>query len=161
MRFVFLLLPFAHALVLQPRLGHGCGCANRIGRARPPLALFGLGGRKRKAKGGSGSGSDITTVNHLEPVELALSGGQRRKLRDAGKHLKVVSVGDVSAQAVELQELVAADELVKVEFSAVAKKPEAVLLANELAAEAGAAVAEVVGNVALLYRPGKKRKYRI
>ena len=43
----------------------------------------------------------------------------------------------------------------------VSKKPDAMLLANELAGLTNAAVAECNANVALLYRPSKKNIYRV
>ena len=43
----------------------------------------------------------------------------------------------------------------------VAKKAEAKVMAAELSALTGAAVAEVIGHTALLYRPGPKRLIRL
>ncbi len=54
-----------------------------------------------------------------------------------------------------------AGELVRCEFPKVSKKPDAALLANELGVLTSSAVAEVVGNVALMYRPSKKKIFRI
>lgn len=128
------------------------------------MALFGFG-KKRSSPdaGAAGGGSNLASIEHDEPVEVHLSGGARRTLRQEGKRLKSVPVADVAQSVAEVRDLLR-DELVKVEFSGVDKKPEAVLLANELAVMTGAAVAEVVGNVALLYHPppsGTRAKYRI
>ena len=53
------------------------------------------------------------------------------------------------------------NELIKCEFTSVSKKPDAMLLANEMAERTNAAVAECVSNVALLYRPSPKKRFKI
>ena len=103
-------------------------------------------------------GAYLTQVNHDAVEEVVLSGGQRRTLRNAGKSLAAVSIADISSAANDVQALLE-QELVKVAFEAVTKKPDAQLLANELAANTGAAVAECIGNECLLYRPSPQHRY--
>ena len=91
------------------------------------------------------------------------TGGQRRKLRDKGKSLQSFAVPDVQKAVSDVQSMLAS-ELVKLKFVSCEKKPDAQVLANELAAMTGAAVAECIGNECLLYRPprdGQARKYAI
>ena len=108
-------------------------------------------------------GGDLAAVDHEDAVEINLTGGQRRKLRDKGKSLQSFAVPDVKKAVSEVQSMLAS-ELVKLKFVSCNKKPDAQLLANELAAMTGAAVAECIGNECLLYRPprdGQARKYAI
>ena len=65
-----------------------------------------------------------------------------------------VAVSERSAD--ELSTLLDAVELVRCKF-AVEKKAEAKVMASELAELTGAAVAEVLGHTALLYRPSSKK----
>ena len=96
----------------------------------------------------------------VAPVEL--TGGQRRELRAhagrlaASKVLRYVSVSEAGRSAKEVGLQLDAAELVRCKF-AVNKKKEAAAMADELAALTGAAVAEVLGHTALLYRPSKKQ----
>ena len=102
-----------------------------------------------------------TIVGVLEPHTRA--GGQRRKLRDVGKSLQSFAVADVQQAVSDVQSMLAS-ELVKLKFVSCEKKPDAQVLANELAAMTGAAVAECIGNECLLYRPprpGQAPKYAI
>ena len=95
-----------------------------------------------------------------------LSGTQRRALRAqagrlaADKVLNYVNVADVEKSRAEVDVQLTAVELVRCKFS-VAKKAEAKVMAAELSALTGAAVAEVIGHTALLYRPGPKRLIRL
>jgi RNA-binding protein len=97
------------------------------------------------------------------PVMAApeLTGGQRRSLRAhagrlaASKQLHYVTVADVDRSAAEVETQLDAVELVRCKF-AVSKKQEAKAMANQLAAKTDAAVAEVLGHTALLYRPSGK-----
>lgn len=91
-------------------------------------------------------------------------------MRAQGKGLKSIAVSDISQAATEVQNMLSgelteceitndnsacqieAGELVKCEFVNAQKKPEAVVLANELSAILGSAVADCVGNTCLLYR---------
>ena len=102
-----------------------------------------------------------TIVRVLDPYTRA--GGQRRKLRDVGKSLQSFAVADVQQAVSDVQSMLAS-ELVKLKFVSCEKKPDAQVLANELAAMTGAAVAECIGNECLLYRPprpGQAPKYAI
>ena len=92
-------------------------------------------------------------VDHEDFVEITLSGGQRRTLRDRGKGLQSFEVADVSQAISQVQDLLVQDQLLKLKFVSCEKKPEAQLQANELAAMTGSAVAECKGNECLLYRP--------
>ena len=91
-----------------------------------------------------------------------LSGGQRRALRAhagrlaAAKTLQYVQVGSIERSLVGVNEQLDRGELVRCKF-AVTKKSEAKEMAAELAGLTGAAVAEVLGHTALLYRPSKKK----
>ena len=95
------------------------------------------------------SGGDLAAVDHEDAVEISLTGGQRRMLRDKGKHLQSFSVPDVKQAVSDVQNMLAS-ELVKLKFVSCDKKPDAQVLANELAAMTGAAVAECIGNECLL-----------
>ena len=102
-----------------------------------------------------------TSGRVLDPRTRA--GGQRRKLRDVGKSLQSFAVADVQQAVSDVQSMLAS-ELVKLKFVSCEKKPDAQVLANELAAMTGAAVAECIGNECLLYRPpraGQAPKYAI
>ena len=71
-----------------------------------------------------------------------------------------VTVADPVASAAEVDRQLAAVELVRCKFQ-VAKKAEAKVLAQELAGLCDAAIAEVLGHTALLYKPSEKRLYDI
>ena len=92
---------------------------------------------------------------------LLLNGVQRRQLRShagrlaAAKTLRYVSVADVERSATEVSINLDACELVRCRFS-VLKKAEAKVMATEMASATGAAVAEVLGHTALLYRPSPR-----
>ena len=108
-------------------------------------------------------GGDLAAVDHEDAIEIHLTGGQRRKLRDVGKSLQSFAVPDVKQAVSDVQNMLAA-ELVKLKFVSCDKKLDAQVLSNELAAMTGAAVAECIGNECLLYRPprdGQARKYAI
>jgi RNA-binding protein len=91
-----------------------------------------------------------------------LTGAQRRSLRaHAGrlavdKALRYVNVADNERSRAEVDSQLEDFELVRCKFS-VAKKSEAKEMAAEMGALVGAAVAEVLGHTALLYRPSPKR----
>ena len=93
-----------------------------------------------------------------------LSGKQKSVLRShagrlaATKSLNYVTVADPAASAAEVDRQLAAVELVRCKFQ-VEKKKEAKLLAQQLAEMCDAAVAEVLGHTALLYRPSEKKLY--
>lgn len=95
-----------------------------------------------------------------------LTGGQRRALRShagrqaAAKTLHYVNVADNERSRDEVQQQLEKFELVRCKFG-VTKKAEAKLMASELALMVGAAVAEVMGHTALLYRPSAKRLIRL
>ena len=99
-------------------------------------------------------------------ASLLLSGKQKSVLRShagrlaASKSLHYVTVADPAASASEADRQLAAVELVRCKFQ-VAKKAEAKLLAQQLADTCDAAVAEVLGHTALLYRPSEKGLYDI
>jgi RNA-binding protein YhbY len=106
-------------------------------------------------------------VRCCEPgASSALSGKQKSVLRShagrlaASKSLHYVTVAEPAASAAEVDRQLAAAELVRCKFQ-VAKKAEAKVLAQELAEMCDAAVAEVLGHTALLYRPSEKRLYDI
>ena len=106
-------------------------------------------------------------VRCCEPgASSALSGKQKSVLRShagrlaASKSLHYVTVAAPAASAAEVDRQLAAAELVRCKFQ-VAKKAEAKVLAQELAEMCDAAVAEVLGHTALLYRPSEKRLYDI
>ena len=133
-------------------------------RVPQPVALFGssrhLAPLLRKL---AQDGGNLAAVNHEDAVEISLTGGQRRTLRNQGKSLEYIPVADVTAAVGEVQELLQ-EELIKCKFVTCEKKPAAQLQANELAAMTGAAVAECIGNECLLYRPpsaGQPRKYML
>lgn len=120
--------------------------------------------------------SDLMLTHHTEPaiynhiIPTSLSGGQRRALRAQGKSLKSIAVSDLLHAVTVVQSMLSgelteceltddtsacqldAGDLVKCQFINVEKKPEAVVLAQELAALLGSSVADCVGNTCLLYR---------
>ena len=67
-----------------------------------------------------------------------------------------VNVADPERSRLEVDQQLAACELVRCKFS-VTKKAEAKEMAAVLATLTGAAVAEVLGHTALLYRPSSER----
>ena len=72
------------------------------------------------------SGGDLAEVGgHTEEADIHLTGGQRRKLREFGKKLKAFPVADVSAAMTEVRSMLHQEELIKVELTAVQKKPDA------------------------------------
>ena len=91
----------------------------------------------------------------------SLTGSQKRALRAhagrlaAAKALRYVNVAEVTRSCTEVDEQLECVELVRCKF-AVAKKKEAKEMADELALATGAAVAEVLGHTALLYRASAK-----
>lgn len=93
---------------------------------------------------------------------MELTGKQRRKLRALGHHLQVVvQVGQkgVTPEVVAAVEQALADhELVKVKISADAadEKEDRHAAAAAIAEQTGAAVAQVLGRTALLYKQRKK-----
>ena len=93
---------------------------------------------------------------------VSLTGGQRRTLRShagrlaAGRTLVYVNVAEPARSRNEVDQQLTSHELVRCKF-AVMKKSEAKVMAAELATLTGAAVAEVLGHTALLYRPSQKR----
>ena len=101
-------------------------------------------------------------IQQDQPRAPVLSGGQRRALRThagrlaAAKTLHYVQVADVARSRAEVDVQLSSNELVRCKF-AVMKKAEAKVMAAELAELTGAAVAEVLGHTALLYRPSAKR----
>ena len=90
---------------------------------------------------------------------MQLSGKQKRYLRGLGHHLKpVVMIGKdevsdkvISAtdEALELHELIK----VKLQEGCLSDRRD---VAAELADQAGAAVAQIMGNTILLYRPARE-----
>ena len=94
------------------------------------------------------------------PAAVVLTGVQRRELRShagrlaAAKTLHYVQVADNARSLKEVDSALTKRELVRCKF-AVTKKAEAKVMAEELAQLTGAAVAEVLGHTALLYRPGE------
>lgn len=72
------------------------------------------------------------------------------------KALRYVNVADNERSRAEVDSQLEDFELVRCKFS-VAKKSEAKEMAAEMGALVGAAVAEVLGHTALLYRPSPKR----
>lgn len=120
-------------------------------RANTPVALF--GSRRWSDWQTAKPAGDLATIDHEDSVEITLSGGQRQALRDKGKNLQSFAVADVSQAISEVQDLLVQDPLLKLKFVSCENKPEAQLQANEMAAMAGAAVAECKGNECLLYRP--------
>ena len=96
----------------------------------------------------------------------SLTGGQRRALRAqagrlaAEKSLHYVSVADIERSRDQVDLELTSVELVRCKF-AVKKKAEAKVMAAQLAEEVGAAVAEVLGHTALLYRPSAKRLIKL
>jgi RNA-binding protein YhbY len=68
-----------------------------------------------------------------------------------------VVVADVQRSAAEVQQQLSSAEIVRCKFSQAQKKAEAKELAIEMAEMTGAAVAEVIGHTALLYRPSDSR----
>ena len=103
--------------------------------------------------------------NNVPPPPL-LTGTQRRALRShAGrlameKTLKYVNVADAERSREEVDVQLTSCELVRCKF-AVDKKAEAKVVAAELATLTGAAVAEVLGHTALLYRPSAKKLIKL
>ena len=95
-----------------------------------------------------------------------LTGAQRRTLRAhaarlaAVKELHNVKVSDCERSRAEVDRQRAVAELVRCRFS-VTKKAEAKAMATGLAESTGAAVAEVLGHTALLYRPSPKRLIKL
>ena len=94
-----------------------------------------------------------------------LTGAQRRALRShagrlaAAKQLRYVLISDPARSAAEVSEQLKIGELVRCKFN-VTKKKEAKIEAENLAALTGAAVAEVLGHTALLYKPSDARIIR-
>ena len=90
---------------------------------------------------------------------MQLSGKQKRYLRGLGHHLKpVVMIGreEVSPRVVTAtDEALAHHELIKVKLQegCLSDRKE---VAAELAAETGAAVAQIMGQTILLYRPAEE-----
>lgn len=76
------------------------------------------------------------------------------------KSLNYVKVADAERSCNEVDVQLASCELVRCKFS-VEKKAEAKVMAAELAELTGAAVAEVLGHTALLYRPSAKRLIKL
>ena len=58
------------------------------------------------------SGGDLASIDHDDPVELTLTGGQRRALRATGKSLNPFQVTAVDQAVVEVNNLLN-DELIK------------------------------------------------
>ena len=98
----------------------------------------------------------------LDATAPALTGVQKRVLRThagrlaASKSLHYVTVADAAASTNEVDRQLTAHELVRCKFR-VEKKKEAKVLAEDLAGRTGAAVAEVLGHTALLYRPSSAK----
>jgi len=90
---------------------------------------------------------------------MELTGKQNRYLRGLGHHLKPVvfvgkeEVNDAVIRAVE--ESLEAHELIKVKLQdgCLTDRKE---VAEELAAATGAAIAQILGKIILLYRPAKE-----
>jgi len=90
---------------------------------------------------------------------MELTGKQNRYLRGLGHHLKPVvfvgkeEVNDAVIRAVE--ESLEAHELIKVKLQdgCLSDRKE---VAEELAAATGAAIAQILGKIILLYRPAKE-----
>ena len=91
------------------------------------------------------------------PWTLTPSSCLRHTQPAASKELNYVKVSSVERCAAEVSTALKAHELVRCKF-AVEKKAEAKAKAAELAESTGAAVAEVLGHTALLYRPSEKRR---
>ena len=108
----------------------------------------------------------VSCCDQALPSPPVLSGTQRRALRaHAGrlaqaKMLNYVSVAVVERSQKEVDVQLTAVELVRCKF-AVTKKAEAKEMAAELGKITGAAVAEVIGHTALLYRPGPQRLIKL
>ena len=153
------LLVFVVGFTAPPSLHTALASPSVSRSAAPACILPGMFGRTKKPA----SGGDLASIDHADPVELALTGGQRRALRATGKSLSPFQVADVGQAVQEVHNLLH-DELIKCKFVSTDKKPEAQMQANELAVQVGAAVAECVGNECLLYRPppaGTSPKYAI
>ena len=97
------------------------------------------------------------------PCPPALTGAQKRSLRAhagrlaAAKKLTYVQVAEVRATVEVVDAQLARVELVRCKFTRAEKKADARAMAGQLASLTGAAVAEVLGHTALLYRPSAKR----
>ena len=76
------------------------------------------------------------------------------------KTLKYVNVADAERSREEVDVQLTSCEFVRCKF-AVDKKAEAKVVAAELATLTGAAVAEVLGHTALLYRPSAKKLIKL
>ena len=95
---------------------------------------------------------------------MQLTGKQARFLRGLGHHLKpVVMVGkeeinDSVLRAVE--EALDAHELIKVKLQegCLSSRDE---VAEELSSQTQSAVAQILGKIILLYRPGKEQKIQL
>jgi RNA-binding protein len=106
--------------------------------------------------------SRLVCSEAARPSPPELTGKHRRALRShagrlaAAKELRYVNVAVSERSANEVDALLDTVELVRCKF-AVDKKAEAKVMASELAELTGAAVAEVLGHTALLYRPSSKQ----
>ncbi|MDT8420752.1 MAG: ribosome assembly RNA-binding protein YhbY [Desulfuromonadales bacterium] len=90
-----------------------------------------------------------------------LTGKQTRYLRGLGHHLNpVVMIGKEEVSAAVLaatEEALAAHELIKVRLQEGCLS-ERNSVAEELAAQTGAVVAQILGSTILLYRPSEEKK---
>ena len=92
---------------------------------------------------------------------MKLTGKQNRYLRGLGHHLKpVVFVGkeEVNEAVISaVEEALEAHELIKIKLQdgCLSDRKE---VAEELAAATGAAIAQILGKIILLYRPGKEHE---
>mmetsp|Transcript_755 Transcript_755/g.1550 ORF Transcript_755/g.1550 Transcript_755/m.1550 type:complete len:132 (-) Transcript_755:396-791(-) len=93
----------------------------------------------------------------------SLTGKQRRHLRavagrlEAQQALSRMQVADPESSLFALREQLAAAELVRCKFVSVEKKSEAKQLAEVMAEQVDATVAQVLGHTALFYKPSSKR----
>jgi len=95
---------------------------------------------------------------------MHLTGKQARFLRGLGHHLKpVVMVGkdDVNTAVIAAtEEALEAHELIKVKLQEGCLSDRKAVAA-ELTAATGSAVAQILGKIILLYRPGKEPKIQL
>ncbi|KAL3932787.1 MAG: hypothetical protein SGPRY_000559 [Prymnesium sp.] len=110
----------------------------------------------------------LSPLSSAYTIGDALTGKQKRQLRAvagrlaAAKELRSVIVADPARSALEVSKELDMNELVRARFPHVEKKREAAALANELVDLVGdAAIAEVLGHTALLYRPSDRRLVKL
>ncbi len=112
--------------------------------------------RSRRGKRGEGRPGRVVEHSSSPPPPPVLTGRERRRLRALGHHLTpVVTVGKEGVTPAVLRALdqeLTAHELIKIKVLETA--PVSVDTGAQRAAEgSGAAVAQILGRTALLYRP--------